>query len=83
MQNIGGIDYYTVEEAARLSGASVRTVRRWISGGRLTDFLFPYRMKRGEVLYRLEPPGEGEVPDDKGVYSLVRGGDANERVGRA
>lgn len=83
MMNIGGIEYYTVEEAARYSKTSVRTVRRWIAGGRLSGFLFPYRVKPNEVLYRLEPPGAGEEPDDKGIYSLMKGGGGNESIGSA
>lgn len=83
MKNIRGINYYSVEEAARLSGASVRTVRRWISSGKLSGFLFPYRIKPNEILYRMEPPGEGETPDEKGVYSITKGGDGHEGIGSA
>lgn len=80
MTTIDGISYYSVEEAARLSGASVRTVRRWIADGKLSDFLFPFRTKPNEVLYRLEPPRGGEVPDDKGIYSIMKGGGGSEGI---
>lgn len=71
MQNIGGKKYYGIDEAAKLAGVSVRTLRRWLSADRLSDFLFPFRISTGELLYRLEPP-EGEEKNGKGEYIVNR-----------
>lgn len=83
MQKIGGKKYYTVDEAARLAGVSVRTLRRWLSAGRLSDFLFPFRASPNELLYRLEEPEKDEKRNQKGEWILkkpdiVKGGIPDE-----
>lgn len=70
---IGDKKYYTVEEAATLAGVSVRTLRRWISAGRLSDFIYPFRASPSEVLYRLEEPEEGDMKNARGEYVLPKG----------
>lgn len=78
---VGGKKYYSLEEAATLADVSVRTLRRWLSGGRLSDFLFPFRAGPTEVLYRLEPPEEDEQKNEKGEWVLKKGGEPHEGVG--
>lgn len=73
MTVIGGKKYYTIDEAASLAGVSVRTLRRWISGEQLSDFVYPFRTGPGEVLYRLEPPDDGDTKNSKGEW-IVKGG---------
>lgn len=80
MVTIGSRKYYTIEEAARLGGVSVRTLRRWIAAGRLSDFLFPFRAGPNEVLYRLEPPEDGEPKNKKGEYVVEKGGAVRESI---
>ena len=80
MVTIGSKKYYTIEEAARLGGVSVRTLRRWISAGRLSEFLFPFRAGPNEVLYRLEPPEEDEPMNKKGEYIVEKGGMVRESI---
>lgn len=80
MVTISSRKYYTIEEAARLAGVSVRTLRRWIAAGRLSDFLFPFRAGPNEVLYRLEPPEDDEPKNKKGEWVVVKGGAANESI---
>lgn len=70
----GGKKYYSVEEAATLAGVSVRTLRRWIADGRLSDFLYPFRASPNEVLYRLEAPDEDDVQNKKGEWVISQGG---------
>lgn len=72
MQNIGGKKYYNIDEAAKLAGVSVRTLRRWLSSGRLSDFLFPFRASPNELLYRLEEPEENEQKNEKGEWILTK-----------
>lgn len=74
MVKIDGRKYYNIEEAAKLAGVSVRTLRRWISAGRLSDFLFPFRAGPNEVLYRMEPPEEGEPRNEKGEWLVDKKG---------
>lgn len=74
MVTIGGKNYYTVEEAAVLAGVNLRTLRRWISSGRLSDFLFPFRVGPKELLYRLEPPEDHETRNKNGEWILWKGG---------
>lgn len=76
----GGKKYYTLEEVAVLADVSIRTLRRWLSGGRLSDFLFPFRAGPNEVLYRMEPPEEDEPKNEKGEWILKKGGDPHEGV---
>lgn len=85
MKLIDGKKYYTIEEAAALACVSMRTLRRWISAGRLSDFVYPFRAGPNEVLYRLEPPEEDEVRNKKGEWlirpstdGLLKGGALNE-----
>lgn len=80
MVTIDGKKYYTIEETARLSGVSVRTLRRWISAGRLSEFLFPFRTGPNEVLYRLEPPEEDEPVNKKGEHVIEKGGAVRESI---
>lgn len=80
MRNISGKQYYPLDEAAALAGVSVRTLRRWLSDGRLSDFLFPYRTGPNEVLYRLDPPDDGEEPNEKGEYMIKEGGGTDESI---
>lgn len=79
--------YYTIEEAATLAGVSVRTLRRWLSDGRLSDFLYPFRAGPSEVFYRLEPPDEEDVKNKKGEWAVYperdrpqKGGVTNESI---
>lgn len=72
MQNINGKKYYNIDEAAKLAGISVRTLRRWISSGRLSDFLFPFRAGPNEILYRLEEPEKDEPKNEKGEWIVVK-----------
>lgn len=82
MINIAGKTYYTTEEAARFAGVSIRTLRRWISAGQLTDFLYPFRASPSEVLYRMEPPEETDRKNEKGEWILPReGGTPHENSG--
>lgn len=82
MINIAGKTYYTTEEAARFAGVSIRTLRRWISAGQLTDFLYPFRASPSEVLYRMEPPEEIDRKNEKGEWILPReGGTSHENSG--
>lgn len=78
---VDGKEYYTVEEAATLAGVSIRTLRRWISAGRLSEFIFPFRASPNEILYRIEPPEDGDVKNKKGEWILPKGGATNESVG--
>ena len=78
MRNISGKQYYPLDEAAVLAGVSVRTLRRWLSDGRLSDFL--YRTGPNEVLYRLDPPDDGEEPNEKGEYTIKEGGGTDESI---
>lgn len=86
---IEGKKYYNVEEAAGLAGVSVRTLRRWLSAGRLSEFLYAFRAGSNEVLYRLEEPEEGEPVNEKGEHVMPeayrrmkkKGGVPNEGVG--
>ena len=72
---IGGKKYYTLEESAGIANVSLRTLRRWISEGRLSDFLYPFRAGPGEVLYRLEEPDEHDEMNEKGEWLVTaRGG---------
>lgn len=83
MKLINGKEYYPLDEAAALAGISVRTLRRWISAGQLSDFLFPFRAGPNEVLYRLEAPDEGDVQNEKGewtVSSALKGGASVEGI---
>lgn len=80
MTAIGGKKYYTLEEAAVLAGVSLRTLRRWISSGRLSDFLYPFRASPSELLYRLEPPEDGEMQNPKGEWILRKGGAGVEGI---
>lgn len=86
MQMIGGKKYYNIEEAARLAGVSVRTLRRWISSGRLSDFLYPFRSGPNEVLYRLEEPEKDDRKNKKGEWVIIKdsrkekGGGAHEGI---
>ena len=80
MRNISGKQYYPLDEAAVLAGVSVRTLRRWLSDGRLSDFLFHYRTGPNEVLYRLDPPDDGEEPNEKGEYTIKEGGGTDESI---
>lgn len=77
---IGGRKYYTLDEAAKLGGVSVRTLRRWMSAGRLSDFIYPFRSGPGEMLYRLEAPDENDVKNKKGEWMVVRGGAVHESI---
>ena len=70
-----GKEYYSVKEAAVLAGVPHRTLRRWISEGQLSDFLYPFRTRRGTILYRLEPPGENDKQDRDGNYLFPGGGE--------
>ncbi len=81
MKVIGGKKYYTVEEAGVLAGVSVRTLRRWIAGGRLSDFLYPFRAGPNMVLYRLEAPDKDDVKNEYGEWMLPGGGIGNESIG--
>lgn len=71
---VNGKKYYSVKEAASLSGVAPRTLQRWISGGQLSDFLFPFRTPKGQVLYRLEPPEPSDQQDVRGDYVLPEEG---------
>lgn len=71
---IDGKKYYTLEEAAILSKVTVRTLRRWISAGQLSDFIYPFRASPNEVLYRLEPPEDNEEKNKKGEWIMPKGG---------
>lgn len=73
MQLIDGKKYYTVAEAAQLAKVSVRTLRRWLASGRLSEFLFPFRVGPNEVLYRLEEPEEGDVKNPDGEWVASKG----------
>lgn len=54
--------YYKVNEAADLAGVNTRTLRRWLAGGNLAHFLFPFRKTpTGPMYYRLEPPEETDT----------------------
>lgn len=79
MITVGGKNYYSTDEAASMAGVSTRTLRRWLSAGRLSDFLFAFRAGPNEMLYRLEPPEEGEEKNAKGEYIVRKG--AVEREG--
>lgn len=88
MQVIGGKQYYSVEEAAKLAGVSIRTLRRWISAGRLSDFLYPFRASPNEILYRLEEPDECDTKNSKGEWiichdndGILKGGGSGESIG--
>lgn len=74
MQVIDGKNYYTLEESAALAGVSVRTLRRWLSAGQLSDFLYPFRAGPGEILYRLEEPDEDDTKNEKGEWTLPQYG---------
>lgn len=83
MYIINGKKYYNVDEVAKLGNVSVRTLRRWLSANRLSDFLFPFRSGPNEMLYRLEAPEPGEPKNEKGEYVVstaraVKGGMPNE-----
>lgn len=78
---IGGKKYYTTEESAALAGISIRTLRRWLAAGRLSDFIYPFRAGPGEVLYRLEAPCEDDERNEKGEYVVHKG--AGEAEGGA
>ncbi len=80
MVTIGNKKYYTIEEAAGLAGVSIRTLRRWISSGRLSDFIYPFRSGPNEVLYRLEPPEDNEPKNKKGEWVITKGGAVHESV---
>ena len=80
---IGGKKYYTTDEAASMAGVSTRTLRRWLSAGRLSDFLFAFRAGPNEMLYRLESPEENDERNAKGEYIVKKGGSANEGSSRA
>lgn len=87
MKLINGKNYYSLEEAATLAGLSIRTLRRWVSAGQLSDFIYPFRASPNEVLYRLEPPEDDEVKNKKGEWmirpsadDLLKGGVPNEGV---
>ena len=81
MKLIDGKKYYTIEEAATLSGVSVRTVRRWISDGRLSDFIYPFRASPSELLYRLEPPEDHEKQNKKGEWIIPPQSDGTTKGG--
>lgn len=80
MVTIGNKQYYTIEEASRLANVNIRTLRRWIAAGRLSDFIFPFRTGPNEVLYRLEPPEDGEPRNKKGEWLATKGGAVNESI---
>lgn len=84
MKLVDGKKYYSLEESATLAGVSVRTLRRWISAGRLSDFLYPFRASPSELLYRLEAPEETDVQNKKGEWimpaSAAKGGGADEGI---
>ena len=75
-------EYYTIEEAARFGGVGIRTLRRWIAAGQLSDFLFPFRAGPNEVLYRLEPPEDDEPRNKKGEWLVEKGGVTRESISR-
>lgn len=70
MKVVNGIKYYSLDEAATLAGVSVRTLRRWISDGRLSDFVYPFRAGPNEMLYRLEPPEDTDRKNEKGEWVI-------------
>lgn len=74
MKVVNGKQYYTLEESASLAGVSIRTLRRWIADGRLSDFIFPFRAGSGELLYRLEEPDKGDEKNSRGEWMLKAGG---------
>lgn len=82
---VNGVRYYRLQEAAELAGVNVRTLRRWIAGGNLSHFLFPYRQgghSRSPVYYRLEPPDEtDELWEGESVYKLPDPGKDEETYG--
>lgn len=81
MKLIDGKKYYTIEEVATLAGVSMRTLRRWVSAGQLSDFVYPFRAGSNEVLYRLEPPEENDVKNKKGEWVIRSGTDGSLKGG--
>ncbi len=72
MTEINGKKYYRIKEIAQISRVHERTLRRWLSGGNLDHFLFPFKQKKGgPVFYRLEPPDETDVFIDGDTVYLM------------
>lgn len=64
--------YYKINEIAKIADVNVRTLRRWLTDGNLSHFLFPFKKTAtGTLYYRLEPPEEDDqLWEGESVYRI-------------
>lgn len=60
-RTINNQEYYRLADIARLSGTNIRSLRRYLEGGELINFITIYVTDQGTFLYRQGTPNDDDV----------------------